>query len=226
MSLDELHSATSAALADPKNGASSRADFLLVEYQMMRGLKDQSVSIGDKRVDLHLGLATAVAGGLVLLAQTRVSIQDLLVVILLGSVGLLLVGITTVRQVIDRDILTIDYIRAGNRIRSYFAERDELLKGYLLMPTKQTYPPYGWHSSSRALTLGLNSLSLGALVTVGLMLQQEQSKFDLNDLWIGTAAGVVLYLVQAGYAKVKFSFAARAARASGSVSLHRAAKAP
>src|SRR5258708_37546403 len=114
MRSDDSQAETSMPPSHPGTGAS--ADFLLAKYQMMRGLKDQSVSISEKRVDLHMGLTTAVAGGLVLLAQTHITTQDLFVVIVLGSAGLLLIGLTTLRQVIERDILTVDYIRAGNRI--------------------------------------------------------------------------------------------------------------
>jgi hypothetical protein len=137
--------------------------FLLADFNSIRTFKEQSVSIGDKRVDIFITLSSALTGGLGLLSQTGIDLRTFLFIALCGAFGLLVIGLVTFYQVVDRDILIVDYIHAINRIRGFFAENAPHIQPYLLMPTSHIYPKYNWQSSNRRIPMVINGLSAGAL---------------------------------------------------------------
>jgi hypothetical protein len=144
--------------------------FMLAELDNIRAFKEQSVTIGDKRVDVFLTLASALVAGLGLLSQTGINARSFLFVALGGALSLLAMGINVFRQVLERDILLVDYIRYMNRIRCYFAERAPHLKPFLLMPTSHNFPKYDWQSSNRRTPMVINAVASGIAVALISML--------------------------------------------------------
>lgn len=157
--------------------------------------------------------------GVGLLSQSSIDGRSFLLVTLLGSLSLLAVGIVVLRQVIDRDILIVDYIRAINRIRKYFAEEAPQLQPFLLMPTAHEYPPYRWPSSNRQIPMVINSLSAGMSAVVIDLLVQPGAPLTLAPVLIGGALFLVVYILQIAYANRLFDRAERKARESRSASL-------
>src|SRR5690349_11085748 len=71
--------------ASPKSSFDVGIDFLLAEFSSIRGFKEQSVSISDKRVDVFLTVASALVAALGLLSQTNIDVQSYLFIVLFGA---------------------------------------------------------------------------------------------------------------------------------------------
>jgi len=78
--------------------------FMLGELDNIRAYKEQSGTIGDKRVDVFFTLASALVAGLGLLSQAGINARSFLFVALGGTLCLLAMGINLFRQVLERDI--------------------------------------------------------------------------------------------------------------------------
>jgi hypothetical protein len=193
--------------------------FLLADFELVRRFKEQSVAIADRRIDVYLTLASALGGGLVVLSQLRMQSQAFLTLALISLVILLIIGASTVSIVIDRDILIVDYIRAGNRIRAYFAERAPDIKDYLLMPTAYDFPPYGWQSSNRQIAIIGNGVVAGAIASIISLLVSGSPGVDQYTVTPGIIVSASIYLLQRLYALIAYRKAEAKAKAKRSVSL-------
>lgn len=193
--------------------------FLIEEFNSLRSFKEQSVLIADKRADSLLTLASAFVAGLGLLSQTKIDTENLLTIAAIGTLALLLIGTITFKQVIDRDILIVDYIRAINRIRAYFAEHAPQIQSFLLMPTSHEFPTYQWQSSNRRVPMVINGISIGVFVIVSDMLMEGRDAPTLILSAIGIISALLFYNVQSLYARRLFQFAEQKARERRTVSL-------
>jgi len=193
--------------------------FMLAELENVRAFKEQGVTIGDKRVDVFLTMASALVAGLGLLSQTGINGRSFLFVALGGSLSLLVIGITVFRQVLERDILLVDYIRYMNRIRFYFAERAPHLKPFLLMPTSHNFPKYDWQSSNRRIPMVINAISLGVAAAIVSMLLKKHEYPEFFEVGIATILFVLGYLLQEYYARRFFLRAEAKAKQKYTVTL-------
>jgi len=193
--------------------------FLLAEFNSIRSFKEQSVSIGDKRIDVFLTLSSALIAGLGLFSQSSIAPQTFLIIAFCGSFGLLVIGLVTLYQVIDRDILIVDYVHSINRIRGYFAEHAPHIQPYLLMPTSVTFPKYNWKSSNRRIPMVINGFSLGALCAFSSLLIRNTTTPDFISIASFIIAFLLMYGLQEMYASRIFKQAEIKAHESRTVSL-------
>src|SRR5579862_2318853 len=105
----------------PAGAGSSELPILLAEFEALREFKEQDTSIGDKRIDVLLTLAAGLGAGLGLLSQSGMDPRAFLFLAGFAAFGLLVIGLSTLAEVIDRNIDVVDYLRAINRIREHFA---------------------------------------------------------------------------------------------------------
>jgi hypothetical protein len=193
--------------------------FLLADFNSIRAFKEQSISIGDKRIDVFLTITSASVVGLGLLSQTGIDYQSFLFVALFGSLSLLAMGIVVFVQVVDRDILIVDYIRAINRIRSYFADNAPHIRPFLLMPTSHEFPRYSWQSSNRRIPMVVNSLSTGAFAAFLYLLIQHSALPDFYSVLLAGIFFILTYTLHEIYASRLFNKAEIKAGESRTVSL-------
>jgi len=196
--------------------------FLLAEFNSIRSFKEQSVSIGDKRVDVFLTLSSALIAGLGLFSQSKITPQTFLIIAFCGSFGLLAIGLVTLYQVIDRDILIVDYVHSINRIRGYFAEHAPHIQPYLLMPASVEFPKYNWKSSNRRIPMVINGFSFGALFVFSGLLIRSTMTPDFISIALFITAFLFMYGLQEIYAGRIFKQAEINARESRSVSMFEA----
>lgn len=180
--------------AEGSSAADLGRQFLLAEYDGLHRLKEQSVAIGDKRVDIFIALASAFIAGLALLSQADTDTQTLLYLGLAGASVLFLIGVDTLRQVIYRDILTIYYVRALNSIRSYFASAAPDISSFLLMPTSAQEPRYDWQSSNRSILIVMNGMVIAVALSCVALLTGFAERIDLLIIGLGASAVVILGL--------------------------------
>jgi hypothetical protein len=186
--------------------------FLLADFEALLKLKEESVKVSDRRIDVLLAIISAVGAGLAILSQTHIAPRDFLYVAAFGLLGLATLSITTYRQTINRDILTADYIRALNAIRSFFAERSPLIQPYLLMPVSSDVPRYGRHSQARQTTVVINSLLVGVGAAVIYLLIAGMTSVDLIALGIASGSAAFTFATLTGFAYLLYSLAERKAR--------------
>ncbi|MBP6178506.1 MAG: hypothetical protein KA473_10960 [Anaerolineales bacterium] len=193
--------------------------FLLEEFNAVRSFKEQSVAIADKRVDSLLTFASALAAGLGLFSRLNVSTENFLTIAEAGVLSLLLIGVITFKQVVDRSILIVDYIRSINRIRAYFAERVPQIQPYILMPISHEFPSYQWQSSNHRIPMVINGIAVGVIVIIGNMLFVNSVSPNLILLAIGIIVALLIYNLQSLYARRSFQIAERKSREMRAISL-------
>jgi hypothetical protein len=193
--------------------------FLLADFNLIRGFKEQIINIVDKRIDVFLKFTSVVIAGLGILSQLGLDNQNYILIILISSFFVMMIGIITFQQVIEGDILVIDYVRAINRIRSYFVDKAPHTKPYFLMPTSHHFPKYKWQSSQRRLPMLINSLSLGTFVTTNYLLIWQTKFPDFFSVLLSVNFLLLTYVLQAIYANRSFNQAEVKAQEGRTVTL-------
>jgi hypothetical protein len=120
-------------------------DFMLAEFETLRGLRSDMKSMGESRVNIFLlAVSGGLVGGLALLNKSS-GFENVLPPMtgLVILVGLFLLGFITFRRTIETDINMKIYARGLNRIRRYFVQLDPDLREYLLLPISDDQPRFG-----------------------------------------------------------------------------------
>ena len=130
----------------------------------------------------------------------------------MGSAVVVVTSMLAFKQVLDNEILIIDYIRAINRIRSYFVENAPYIKPFLLMPTSSDYPKYGWRSSLRYIPILLSSLSFGIATTIIVSSVRCVVLPNIVNISLSIVAFILIYISHITYAKFYFKKADKKAR--------------
>lgn len=193
--------------------------FMLAEFENMRFFHQEETAINERRVDILLAVASGAAAGIVLLAQGGLERQFLVELSVLASTGLLVIGIPVFMDTLQRDITAVDYIRALNRVRAYFAGRAPSIMPYLLMPIESQYPPYGDLSSSRRASAAINSVAGGALFATLHMLEYGETAPDHVAQYAAAVVMALIYLGHLGVCQLVYWRAARKAQHRHSMSL-------
>jgi hypothetical protein len=126
---------------------------------------------------------------------------------LISSISLCFIGLATLRLVVIREILAVDYIRAINKIREYFAEYATHIRPFLLMPTSAEVPEYGWISTHQQIVLIINGILAGASIGIISLLLRQVAQLDFTSLAIACIAALGAYLLQKLYAKGRYKWA-------------------
>jgi hypothetical protein len=120
-------------------------DFLLAELHIWEEASWRNEEIGEKRFNFFVTLVTAVSGGIIVLwasdkAPDIVRVTPTLT--WLATLALLVFGLLTYRRMIHRDIVTAEYRRASNYVRSFirktYREECPALREFLLPHEKDT----------------------------------------------------------------------------------------
>ena len=208
----------------PNLGPDGDIRFLLPEYESLRQFREQNVAIADKRVDVLLALSSGLIAVLGLLFQNFTSVRDFIIVAIVGLSWLLVIGITTLKQVIERDIVIVDLIRSLNKIRAYFGDRAPHIQSHLLMPATQNFPRYDWQFSNIPIPIFINGLTVAGLFLGCRLWFGGISLADEISFWLGITTFVVVCCLQALYANIVFVRARKKASISGTVSLYESRK--
>jgi hypothetical protein len=193
--------------------------FMLAEFETMRYFHGEDTSISERRVDILLAVTSGIAAGLVLLAQTGIDSQFLLSIAVLGCLGLLLIGVPTFFDTLNRDLNAVDYIHALNAIRDYFSKRSPAITPFLLEPTDRHHPKYGSLSSSRRASAVINSLAAGTLVATLRMLAFHQRRPDILAVVGGLVVMLVIFAIHAIVWGIVYRRASRDTLDTGSTAL-------
>jgi hypothetical protein len=183
--------------------------FLIADFEFMGDYTQETLRLGDKRVDVLLALSTAVYGGIVALcAGNSANVTAALWLALISSLGLSITGWFTFTHLLECNILVCEYARALNRIRAYFSDTYPRLKKYLLMPTSHEHPKYNWRGSGEVVIEVINSLSIGLFASIGSVFLRKARwidvPIDLNAMKIGIPVFVIV-AIAAGCLHVQYA---------------------
>jgi len=118
------------------------SDFLIVEFETIRDFVLNTKETGNKRINFLVGIGTSIGG---LFAFFFEKYHELIFYKLtfVFAFGILFVfAINIFLQMGNRRIVTIEYLRAMNRIRRYFLDKNEGIKKYLYFPVSDEEPSY------------------------------------------------------------------------------------
>jgi hypothetical protein len=113
--------------------------FLLAEYEHLGASLLTNEDAGEKRVGVFLALIAAVTEAIGLGAERlRVDASSLGWVVLISCVVLLLYGVTTLRRIMRRNVVTTTYLNGLRRIRAAFIWRyPKLIHVLTFLPGEQ-----------------------------------------------------------------------------------------
>ncbi len=133
---------------------------MLAVYNRMAASLRQNEGFGDSRVNLHITLATAVMGGLVVLVTGGAidSVEVLILAIAVGVLAVLAIGASTLLRIIERNLQTDQYIRAIGSVGQFFVLNQPSIKPFL-----NEFDPFR-PRRPRSQIIKLTSLATGGLL--------------------------------------------------------------
>lgn len=160
--------AKSETKTEPKE---SSIQFMLAEFGRIQAGELYNRSSGETRVNLYITFVSLTGASIVTLRQLTdvhdlIALQTFYFVALIALLFVSLIGTITFRLLLERWRLTIIYLRKLARIRRWFVTHDLALRGNLVYPTDETYPPFvskRFMSSSLITVVSvMNSVSVAA----------------------------------------------------------------
>lgn len=187
-------------------------EFLLAEFNQITEETRRLREEGLNRLNFFITLTSSVLAGLVLFSQINVmSLFNLQLVSIGALIFLIMIGWSTFRFTISRDISTDLNIRAAGRIRRFFIDRDPFIGPYVTW--QQHDEPTRWVTNNTSnLRTTIQSIlaflfALMAGLTAHLLLGQIMGSIALGIVGFGVALAILLF-----YARQRFERAANTAR--------------
>ncbi len=175
---------------------------MISEHERLAALYLYNAEMGEKRVAAYLTIVSIAVAGLVSLPQYfREHVDE--GAILQSSTGVLLglvfLGLLTFFRLVERRARGIEYLRAINRIHSYFVYKDAELEPYFSWPPADDYPSFGGRTTDfaglRDVIAALNSLSLGGVAAL-LLIMAVPGIHYIFAVSLGLGVAVVAWLAQ------------------------------
>lgn len=173
----------------------STREFMLTHYQSIYQRYYYEREILDKSLNTFLTLASAIVGGVLLLASNPVSIISVYVTVLIGLTIMLVIGLITYERVCARSVTALRWLMRANLALTFFTQTDTRLALYV-RPHRINELSETWLQSTRlkgqavARTLAiLNVIFVCGIVTI-------LTNFILQlDILFGTALNISIVLL-------------------------------
>lgn len=183
------------------------AQYLLSEFEVLNQRAMQYEQSIVNKTNFFLATLTAVGGGAILLStQLTLSTEFYLVGGLILAVALLVLGITTLAQVVDIGASATFLYRRAGRIRKWFLEYDSRLQPYIPFVVGDDSPPYVMETSKlrgiEAVLLIANSAIAGFLGGGCIFTCWDTQIFAYEEIFsliVGIVSFFVFWKIQAVY---------------------------
>ena len=179
----------------PTAGKDPGEVFMLHELDNVRSFLQEDTSIDERRMDVLILLISGMGAGLGLLTQAGVDHVTLLYIMLVICATLPVITIPVFIDTIARDISAVDYIRAVNMVREYFAMRTPTIRPYLLMPGSGPFPRYGGVSSNRRILTLITGTALALLPLVARLLVYHEAHPDVFTVLVTLITFIILVAI-------------------------------
>ena len=120
-------------LPEALDAEKNAAEYMLAVYNSSSADFRSNEQVGDRRINLYITLATAVIGGLLVLStkQFTGSLLFSVVIICAAIIAILAVGIFTFFRMLQRNIVTDEYVRSMKNVGKFFVLRNPRIKVFL-----------------------------------------------------------------------------------------------
>jgi len=162
--------------SSPQEDTQHLVTFLIEEYETLRTLRQDYISMGDNRVNFFLAILSGVTVFLTWLnslpgsGNTVTTSYELVYFITVVTIlGVLLLGLTTFARIIRRNTSINVYTRGLTRIRRYFVEQYPDIEKYIILPINDDKPEFKPAGISEQLPIMLaiiNGLIAGASLAI------------------------------------------------------------
>jgi predicted adenylyl cyclase CyaB len=134
----------------------------------------RSEQLGENRLNIYLAIVTAVIGFLVYFKTQNP------LIIFFACLATLIFGVLTLLRMVHRNLISHEEMRAANRIRRYFVDRDHRILKYLKYPPCDDEPAREWKWKNGGLvdTVVLLNCLLVAIIIATLMALRSSTWSD------------------------------------------------
>lgn len=186
--------------------------FLLQEFSQIDSERLRLRSEAVQRLNFFLTLTSAILGGLVLFGNsTNTSNNEFLA--LAALVALSIIGWQTYDFIVGRDINSDRLLRAGGRIRRYFANNDPTIQKYLMWQVHDEPSKYITHNDSAVRRTIESILAFLISFAVGLFVNIISKQIFLIIVIIGAITFIIILSGLELYASRRFYKAVNDAKA-------------
>jgi hypothetical protein len=202
----EVPAMSSGTPGTARGGDQLSAQFLLAEFNTLQERAQGYEHLNTTRVNFFLIAVAAVIGGLATIATIANSTNlpfDYNLLTLGGFLGLLFVGLATLKNVMDYSGMSVVLYRRAGRIRRWFVERDRGLRSYVAFEPTDALPPF---TTPYLVTRGAEAALL--IINAALAVALSESVLGLGKqqgAWVHGVAlviGLVVWGVQQLYIHV------------------------
>jgi amino acid permease len=177
--------------------------FLLQEFSQIDSERLRLRSEAVQRLNFFLTLTSAVLGGLVLFGNSaNTSNNEFLA--LAALIALSIIGWQTYDFIVGRDINSDRLLRAGGRIRRYFADNDPAIQKYLMWQIHDEPSKYITHNDSAVRRTIESILAFLVSFAVGLLVNIISQQSFLTIVIIGVVTFIVFLSGLEFYASRRF----------------------
>ena len=184
-----------------------------MQFELQNHLEEfrRSEELGETRLNIYLTIVTAILGtsGYIVYTGTTGSLETQLNdlwIIFFAFLATLMFGIITLLRMVHRDLYSSQKLRAANRIRRYFVERDRGIIRYLEFPPCDDQPPRKWRTKNGGLVmtvLFLNSFLMA--IMLALLAKLTSLYLELNSpLMLFGSVGLLGFLAAA---RIQYKYA-------------------
>jgi len=184
-------------------------NFLLAEYQSHGDEFRRSEQVGETRVNFFVTVTTAVLAALAIREEGIWAGGAVDPIFFYGLGALLLFGVVTLMRLIRRNLESHKQLRAMNRIRRYFTDRDEEIRRHLYYEPRDDRP-YRKKEWSQIFSLGTGGLVETVSLVNGLIVAALCALLAVSSSgWIvggvlGLVGFIAAWIVQFVYVKHRY----------------------
>lgn len=182
-------------------------EFMLAEYEMIKELRRDVISLGESRVNIFLAGLSGSAIGLTLINQIPGNNIIIFVIDTIILLGLILWGQFVLFRTVEVNISGTIYTRGLNRIRHYFVKKSPELINYLILSVHDDFPSLrflnlkvGGNLSSVVALINSVLISISAVLLLSVILIDLVAQI----IFASVAIFIASYYLQYRYIRSRF----------------------
>jgi hypothetical protein len=189
------------------------SQMMLAELQNHLEEFRRSEQLGENRLTIYLTIVTAVLGGSGFLVYFQVQdgtsklTQIDLRIIFLACLATLIFGVLTLLRMVHRNLISNEELRAANRIRMYFVERDRNILEYLQYTPNDDKPIREWKWKNGGLVdtvVLLNALLVAIIMATIVALMSLNCRSDSFIAFAGISGFLAAWTIQILFVKNEY----------------------
>jgi hypothetical protein len=202
-------------MAGSEGNSKSYDSSQIMQAELQNHLEEfrRSEQLGENRLTIYLTIVTAVLGGSGFLVYFQVQdgasklTQIDLRIIFLACLATLIFGVLTLLRMVHRNLISNEELRAANRIRMYFVERDRDILKYLQYTPNDDKPIREWKWKNGGLVdtvVLLNALLVAIIMATIVALMSLNCRSDSFIAFSGISGFLAAWIIQILFVKNEY----------------------